>query len=65
MNSTHFLYSYVAMHSLVYIPILSKCGDIASFIFFGFCQSLYLVNEINSTLSFIIKPTAKEFYGSN
>ena len=51
-NSTHFLYSYVAMHSLVYIPILSKCGDIASFIFFGFCQSLYLVNEINSTLSF-------------
>ena len=43
-NSTHFLYSYVAMHHLCIHLILSKCGDIASFIFFGFCQSLYLVN---------------------
>ena len=41
-----------------------KCGDIASFIFFGFCQSLYLVNGNQlHTFSFLHTNAFEELTG--
>ena len=39
-DSTHFLYSYAAMHLLVYTPYTIQVWGLVSFIRFGFCQSL-------------------------
>ena len=63
-NSTHFLCSYVATHSLCVYPILSKCGALYRLFLLGFCQNLlHSKREINSTLSLFIYPTILELYG--
>ena len=65
-NSTHFLYSYVAMHFLCIYSILSKCGALYRLFLLGFCQSLRLnKRKINSTLSFLYKPAAPELLRQN
>ena len=50
------------MHGLC-VPHTIQVWGIVSFIVVGFCQSLYLVDEINSTLSFCLQITILELYG--
>ena len=41
-NSTHFLYSYVAMHALCIHLILSKCGVLHRLFLYGSFHNLHL-----------------------
>ena len=43
-DSTHFLYSYVAMHSLCIHPILSKCGVLYRLFVSGFVRASIQIN---------------------
>ena len=63
-NSTHFLYSYVAMHFLCIYSILSKCGAVYRLFLLGFCQSLRL-NKRKSTPHFLFytNPPHRSCYG--
>ena len=43
-DSTHFLYSYAAMHLLVYTPILSRCGVLYRLFVSGFVRAFLQIN---------------------
>ena len=53
-NSTHFLYSYVAMHNLCMYPYYPSVGHCIRFLLSGLSTTSILIDEINSTLSFYI-----------
>ena len=63
-DSTHFLYSYVVMHSLCIYLILSKCGVLYRLFVSGFVRTFLQINGIQlHTFCLFIHYTIEELYG--